>query len=104
MKAVARFVTRGTGRRGEVDLVLGTAFRNNGVLKPNRIYELRLVADELMFVDVGPSAIGKTMKDSRISVAWCHTVNDILNHGGTHLLTREEMRQQVRSLKRRNSK
>lgn len=56
LKTVARFATRATDASGKVDLILGAAWKNETVFKPDTIYEIREMMGQLTVVEVGPSA------------------------------------------------
>jgi hypothetical protein len=76
----ARFVVR-----EDAGLMLGKSF--NGLLKPDRVYQITEILGELTIKDMGPTAMG-TRSDG-IGVSWNHTANDIVQNGH-HLHTREE--------------
>jgi hypothetical protein len=91
MQTIARLVTRSARVDGKVDLIIGSATKGETYLKPNTIYEIREVLDELMIVEVGPSAIQDPGEPSPLAVSWANTVNEILtNCSGAHLLTVKE--------------
>jgi len=84
MKRVARFITRGTTSDGlgEVDLILGSAFKNSG-LKPNTVYEISEVLDTWIIKAVGPSLIGSSPKTSTVEDgSWMSSVDQILESHG----------------------
>lgn len=75
---LARFVIR-PSTKGQGDLLLGVMIKTSGVLKPDRVYELREVMGVAVLVDVGPSAIRTDPKKSLLHCSWAWTVNDILD-------------------------
>jgi len=90
MNKIARFVTRGTAD-GKVDLILGSAFFSQKVLKSNTIYEIQEAMGELVIVEKGPSALGSGITDSKLDVCWGNSVDHILHCVGAHsVLTVEE--------------
>jgi hypothetical protein len=74
----ARFVVRKDG-----GLMLGKSF--GGLLKPNRVYQIDTVLDELIIRDMGPSCIDTGVPE----VTWNRTANDLVTNGH-HLHTVEE--------------
>ena len=57
MRTLARLATRGSGPDGKdtVDLILGVGMKDN-TLKPDTIYEIREIMDDLVLIEIGPSA------------------------------------------------
>jgi len=74
----ARLVTRKDG-----GLVLGKSF--GGLLKPNRVYQIDVILDEMVIRDVGPSCIDTGIPE----VTWNRTANDLVRNGH-HLHTVKE--------------
>ena len=96
MKPLVRLVTRDAGN-GQVDLVLGAAFKGQDVFKPNRVYQIEDVLGVPTIRDLGPAAIGDTRQDSLLHVSWANDVGHVLSVGQSHhLLTAEEFRQLVK--------
>jgi hypothetical protein len=65
LKTIARLSTRPVTDdsfkdTGKVDLIIGTAFKGENILKPNRIYEIQEVLGELVIVDIGSSGMTGT--------------------------------------------
>ncbi len=75
---------------GQVNLILGAAFRDQTFFKPDRVYEIRVFDGAPMIVDVGPAVTG--VKDNCIpGASWNNSVDQILDCSGKHLfLTRDE--------------
>ena len=95
---IARFVTRGAGKKGgaPVDLILGAAMKGQKAFKPCRIYELRAVLGEIILVEIGPSALGPTPDTSAIGgTSWHHDISHIMRLNGKHIyLTYGEYKEQ----------
>lgn len=84
MKAVARFITRGSGDNGEgtVDLILGAGLKN-GILEPNSVYEIREFDGTLTIRKVGAMA-GEPKK------LWMRDASRVISEGFPHVLLTEE--------------
>jgi hypothetical protein len=97
MNTIARLVTRSANADNQVDLILGAAIRNSGVLQPNTIYEIQEYLGNLIFVKIGPSAIKNSgpidpKTSHHLGLNWGNDVNWILDYGGDkHLLTEDEL-------------
>lgn len=85
---VARFVTRGTGIKGEgrVDIFIGAAFKGQKILKPNHVYQLTEFDGEIMLRDMGPSAIHSQSDKSLLPANWNHGVSAVMERAGKHLI------------------
>jgi hypothetical protein len=93
---VARIITRGDAN-GHVDLLLGAAFKDQQVFKPNRVYELVEVFGEIIIRDIGTCIIENDASWSAVA-NWGQGVNRLLDEQGTALyLTQEEYEQQYHS-------
>ena len=89
MKAIARIITR-PDENNQTELIIGTCFKKQKALKPNRVYEIIQILGELIICEVGESVIGKTLKDGHSNVCWGTDVNTILETGIQNWLTIEE--------------
>jgi hypothetical protein len=75
VKSIARFATRHIdGKKGETDLFLGVMFKcSTKALKPDHVYEIREILDELVIVDVGPCSDPKAWNYDVNVILECHT-------------------------------
>lgn len=99
MKTVGRFVTR---MQGEGDgLFVGTLLKGGvGTFKPNTIYEIREVLDELQIVEIGQgigagsdNCVSNMMSEGKTLFHWGQDIGNIIDcHGRLMFLTYEEYR------------
>jgi len=93
---VTRFVTRGTGPKGKgrVDMIIGTApKKGESFLKPDTVYEIRMIMDEPTLVEVGKSSMDHNM--------WGHDISTLVEcYRERLLLTADEYQRLLDSQKK----
>lgn len=91
MNPIARFVTRPTGR-GTSDIILGAFMKGDqGMFKPNTIYELYELLGTIQIREVGPSLVAEgKVSDSPIRVTWAQQYQDVGIQAGKYLLISQD--------------
>lgn len=93
MNLEGRFTVRPNGH-GQGDLIIGTLYRSQKLLKPGIVYELSNILDTLTIKECGVSVLGDKLVPATktgIGVSWYNDVNSILSFAGKYwMLTRQE--------------